>query len=127
MKLAVVGSRGIFLRPYEILSILKELKIPMPTEIISGGASGVDTSARNFAKYYGIKLTEYIPEWSRYGKSAGFRRNKLIVDDAQQVLAIWDGVSKGTQHSINLAREAGKPVYIHKPLNAIRGIQSTYK
>lgn len=46
-----------------------------------------------------------------YGQAA-YARNRLIVQEADLVLAFWDGKSKGTKHSIDLAHELDKPVTV---------------
>ena len=60
MKVAVIGSRGIK------LDNLGDYLPDDLTEIVSGGAKGVDTTAREYATEHGIKLTEFLPEYSRY-------------------------------------------------------------
>lgn len=82
------------------------------TEIISGGARGVDRLGEKFAKIGNIKLTVIKPNWKKYGKKAGFLRNKEMVDKADALIAIWDGKSKGTKHTIDLARKKGIPIYL---------------
>ena len=47
-----------------------------------------------------------------YGRSAGFKRNALIVAESDEVVAFWDMKSKGTKSTIDLATKAGKPVRI---------------
>ena len=92
MKVAVIGSRGITvpdLTPY-----LPE----NTTEIVSGGAKGVDSCAKEYALAHGIPLTEFLPEYSRYGRSAPLKRNFQIIEYADFVLAFWDGQSRGTNH-----------------------------
>jgi hypothetical protein len=42
----------------------------------------------------------------------GSRRNKLIVENSDLVIAFWDGVSRGTESSIDLAKKMGKTLYI---------------
>lgn len=64
MKVAVIGSRG-----YEVDNLGDYLP-PETTEIVSGGARGVDTSARKYALAHNIKLTEFLPEYDKYGRSA---------------------------------------------------------
>jgi hypothetical protein len=108
MKLAVVGSRTF--RNYEKLSSVLEgyhrnEKIEL---IISGGAEGADSMAEKWAKEKGIPTAIYYPDWQRFGKKAGFLRNKSIVKDADMVIAFHDGESKGTSHSIGLAKEFNK-------------------
>lgn len=104
MKLAVVGSRGIAECDLESL-------IPLETtEIISGGARGVDTLAAEYARKRGIPVREFFPDYERYGRKAPLIRNEQIVDACDQVLAIWDGRSSGTMYTVRLARSLGKPV-----------------
>jgi len=85
-----------------------------PTHIVSGSARGVDTLARFFAQTRGIEFTEYIADWERYGKRAGFMRNCVMVGAADAVIAVWDGESPGTKHSIDYAITRGKKVFVFK-------------
>ena len=109
MKVAVVGSRGLH---------VEDLGRYLPadtTEIVSGGAVGVDTSAREYALAHGLLLTEFRPDYSRYGRSAPLRRNRQIVDYADLVLLFWDGSSHGTRHVLNLCRFLSKPHRLFSP------------
>ena len=63
MKIAIVGSRSI------TVNNLGDYLPGNTTEIVSGGAIGVDRSARNYAKTHNIKLKEFLPEYERYGWS----------------------------------------------------------
>ena len=106
MKVAVIGSRSITVYPLEEV-------LPTDTEeIISGGARGVDTLAREYAQAHGIPCTEIRPDYARYGKGAPLRRNLEIIEKADLVIALWDGKSTGTAHTIRKCREIGKPVVI---------------
>ena len=101
MKIAIVGSRSI--------SIDIEEYIPPCDEVVSGGAIGIDTCAKEFAEKKGIKLTVFVPEYSLYGRAAPIVRNKKIVDYADEIIAFWDGKSKGTLSVIKYAQKTGKP------------------
>ena len=106
MRLAIIGSRTIH---------IKNLKDHLPdgiTEIISGGAKGVDTSAREYALTHNIKLTEYLPDYRRYGRAAPLKRNMEIIKNADLVLAFWDGKSKGTKFVIEQCTSLGIPIHI---------------
>ena len=106
MKVAVIGSRNL---------IVQDLKRYLPeevTEIVSGGAKGVDTSAKEYADAQGIKLTEFLPEYGRYGRGAPLKRNISIVEYADLVLAFWDGKSRGTKFVIDECKKRNKPVRI---------------
>ena len=106
MKLAIIGSRGISdfdLEPYVSESV---------TEIVSGGAKGIDTAARLLAERRGLKLTEFLPEYGVYGRRAPLCRNERIAAYADAVLAVWDGKSRGTAHTVKLFKDAKKPAEI---------------
>ena len=80
--------------------------------IISGGAYGADKLAEIYAKKYGYKMIIHYPEWDKYGKSAGYIRNKLIINDSDIIIAFWDNKSKGTKLSIDLAKKYNKKFII---------------
>lgn len=110
MKLAIVGSRNF--NNYDLLCDLLESKKVKITTIISGGAVGADSLGKKFAMENNINYIEYLPNWSTHGKSAGYIRNKLIIENSDAVLAFWDGISKGTKHSIDIAISLKKPIKI---------------
>ena len=109
MKLAIIGSRFV-----QNVNIEAELK-SIPDTIVSGGAIGVDTCAQEFAKKHGLKLIIYYPDYTKYGgKTAPLKRNELIVQECDCLLAFWDGTSKGTKYTIDYAQKLGKPIKIVK-------------
>lgn len=106
---AVVGSRD--------FSALKKVReyvdsLPKSTIIISGGARGVDRAAENAAKDRKLGTLIFYPDWTVDGKSAGIKRNEKIVSYADELVAFWDGQSRGTWNSIERARKKGIPVTI---------------
>ena len=94
MKVAVVGSRNL------TINNLGDYLPKDTTEIVSGGARGIDRCAREYAKSHNIKLTEFLPAYERYGRSAPLKRNLQIIRYADIVLAFWDGKSHGTRFVI---------------------------
>lgn len=112
-KLAVVGSRDVdqYEVVKEILDTIYEYN-PEISAVVSGGARGIDAYGAQWAKENGLELTEYIPDWNKHGRGAGFVRNELIIKDADYVCAIWDGVSRGTLNSIDLARKYKKKLLV---------------
>ena len=108
MTLAIIGSRNC--PAVDIEEYLDE----MPDAIVSGGAKGADTYAREFAIKKGIRLIEHLPDYSKYGRVAPLVRNRLIIDDCDKVLAFWDGKSRGTKQTIDYAESKGKPIKIIK-------------
>ena len=107
MKVAVIGSRNL---------TIDDLGRYLPaetTEIVSGGARGVDTSAREYAMANSIRLTEFLPEYERYKKGAPLKRNLQIIEYADMVVAFWDGKSKGTKFVIDNCNKIGKKVIVY--------------
>ena len=108
MKVAVIGSRSLTVRN------LEEYLPQGVTEIVSGGAKGIDTCAREYAQREGLKLTEFLPDYQRYGHSAPLRRNLEIIRYADEVIAFWDGQSHGTRFVIVECRKQGKKVTVYR-------------
>lgn len=106
-KLAVVGSRSI--TDYSFIKRLLDRKLDSIECIISGGARGVDTLAERWANENRIPIKVFPADWDRWGKRAGYIRNETIIKECDICLAIWDGQSKGTLHSVNLCKKYKKP------------------
>ncbi len=115
MKIAVIGSRDLQVRD------LENYLPTETTEIVSGGARGVDTSARIYAREKGLPITEFLPDYNQYGKIAPLMRNLEIIDYADEVYAFWDGVSRGTKFVIENCRRKKKKVHIFMIKSEERG------
>ena len=106
MKLAIIGSRS-------ITDVNVGEYMPQDvSEIVSGGARGVDTLAKNYAEKIGLKYTEFLPDYNRYKRGAPIKRNVEIAEYSDAVLAFWDGESNGTSRTIKLFQERNKPVIL---------------
>jgi len=113
MKIAIVGSRTF--NGYDLLEkTICNKMVGSINLIVSGGARGADYLAERFAKKHNIPIQIFQAEWDKYGKGAGYIRNKLIIENVDIVFAFWDGKSKGTKHSIELAKEYNKKLFIIK-------------
>ena len=112
MKVIVVGSRSIC--NYSFVSASIDSSGFLISEIISGVAKGVDLLGEKYAREHNIPIKQFYPDWNKYGKSAGFIRNKQMVDYADAVICIWDGVSKGTKHTIDLAKKYNKKLRVFR-------------
>ena len=106
MKTAIIGTRT-FENYTQLCEIIDNLE-HKPTEIISGGAMGADALAERYAKENDLPLIVFKANWEKHGKAAGPFRNQTIVENCEQLVAFWDGQSKGTNHSIKTARAKGK-------------------
>lgn len=109
MKVAVIGSRSLFVR--DLSKYLPE----GTTELVSGGARGVDTSAREYARANGLPIKEFLPDYASFGQGAPLKRNITIIEYADVVLAFWDGKSRGTKFVIDNCKKMGKPVKVFLP------------
>lgn len=106
MKLAIVGSRTLTVRHLERF-------VPANvSEIVSGGALGIDRCAAAFAEARQIPLTEFLPDYERFGRGAPLKRNLQIVDYADEVLVFWDKTSRGSAFVIDACKKAQKPVHV---------------
>lgn len=106
MKLAIVGSRSC--PPINIASFLPFV----PDAIVSGGAIGADSYAKDYALKNGITLVEFLPDYKKYGKKAPILRNIQIVDNSDFLLAFWNGNSRGTKFTIDYAIKQGVAVRV---------------
>lgn len=118
IKIAVIGSRAGYPKdPAEMIEELLKVENLNKNEIIivSGGARGVDSIAESWARSNNVETLIFPADWKNLGKGAGYIRNVQIIDSADIVLAIWDGQSRGTRHSLYLSRRSGKKVYLVNP------------
>ena len=118
VRLLVAGSRTIQDYAQVCQAIQQGLQVLGLTrtdiaDLISGHASGVDQLAERWARNEqpAIPITEMRPEWYKYGKGAGLRRNSDMVHIASAVICIWDEMkglrttpSSGTADTIRKAR-----------------------
>jgi len=119
-KIAIVGSRDF---PDKRLVIDYVNSLPEGTEVVTGGARGVDTWAEEAARLKGLTVTVFLPYFKRpghkyfgrYAKWHFFARNDEIVDYCDKLVAFWDGKSKGTNDTIKKAQKKEKEVIIKEP------------
>ena len=112
MKVAIVGSRNIkdTEKVYELIC----REIPRNcTEIVSGGAVGVDTLAERYAREHGLAMTVFLPEYERYGKNATLLRNTDIVNHADAVYVFMHNESRGSADTASKCLAFGKPVKVY--------------
>ena len=112
MNIAIIGSRDF--NDYElIVSEIKKLDLHTDDiKIVSGGAKGADRLGEKYADDNNYEKIIYKAEWKRYGGGAGIIRNRLIIKESDIVIAFWDGKSKGTKSSIEIAKKLNKTLVI---------------
>ena len=117
MKTIIAGGRDI--EDYQlVLDAISESGFEI-SHIVSGGARGADSLGERYAKENEIPITIYYAQWKKYAsfgqtKRAGTDRNKLMSENAEALIAIWDGESTGTANMIDNAHKKGLKVYVKK-------------
>jgi hypothetical protein len=115
MKTIVAGSREI--TDYQLVwdAIYS---CPWITEIVSGGARGVDLLGEKAAASFGIPVKVFpvtSADWEKFGKAAGIMRNQQMAEYADALIAIWDGESTGTWNMIKESEKRKMKVHIVRP------------
>ena len=111
-KLMVCGSRTIVDEQW-IFSKLNELfALHKDMVVLSGGAAGVDSIGEKWADLHNVPIEHFLPDWKKYGRSAGPRRNKIMVERADYIICFWDGKSRGTASTVKYTQNCGKPLRI---------------
>ena len=113
MITVVAGSRSV--RESEVFEALS--RCPWVNEIssvVSGTAYGADRAGEKWAEQRNIEVIKFPAEWNKYGLSAGPRRNREMAENADALVAIWDGVSRGTESMIHAARRCKLRMMIYR-------------
>ena len=125
MRILVCGGREYGKVRYEHESVLRAILslLPSPTDdpdtwlpdctIIAGGATGVDSAARDFAVVNWTGYEEYRADWSKYGRAAGPIRNaEMLAEGRPDVVIAFPG-GRDTADMVSKARAAGVRVLIY--------------
>ena len=126
MKLAVIGSRSLDDQG-PLYKALDDYREQYPNLVIlSGGARGVDLMSDKYARSFCLdhvcfKPYHLVDNKAPYTVRYFFIRNKQIVDNADMVLAYWDGKSGGTKSGITYAQKRNMDLQvIDKDNNSFR-------
>lgn len=110
MKTIIAGSRNI--DEYRAILDAVEASGFSITEVVSGGARGIDTLGERYAQEKGIPVKVFPADWESYGRKAGIVRNQEMANYAEALIAIWDGNSPGTYNMIAEAQARNLKVYV---------------
>ena len=111
MRTIIAGSRNS--DDYEIVKEAIASAGWLPTVVISGGAKGVDALGEKWAEDNGIPVERFKPDWKQFGRGAGPVRNRQMAENAEALIALWDGQSRGTGDMIAIAKEVGLKVFVY--------------
>lgn len=112
MKVIIAGGRDY--HNYDtLLEAIKECQFPIST-VVSGGAKGVDALGERYALEMNLQLNIYEADWETHGRAAGPIRNRKMAENAEALIALWDGQSRGTKNMIETAEKKGLLVYVKR-------------
>lgn len=115
MRTIIAGSRD--LTDIDLIDkAIKHFGVKNITEVVSGGARGIDLLAIEWAEKHGILCTKIDADWKKYGKVAGYKRNYVMLEyigKNGQCIVIWDGKSSGSKHMADICKYDGLPVYLY--------------
>lgn len=112
MRLIIAGSRD-FANEAKFEQAMKQFETSQIVCVLSGKCpTGADAMGEKWAAKHNIPLELHPADWARYGKRAGYVRNREMAENADTLVAFWDGSSRGTKMMIDLATEYGLVVYI---------------
>ncbi len=121
MKLIIAGGRDLNVTNTFLVATVTELFPRVITEIVSGGATGIDSCAKEmtdnkfatdyFSQKIKGKFTEFPANWEKHGKAAGPIRNREMAEYGDALLLIWDGESRGSKNMKETMLKLGKPVW----------------
>ncbi len=109
-KVIIAGSRNF--ADYEKLksacdNILPSQYSEPSITILSGTSLGSDSLGERYAHERGYALQRHPADWKKYGKAAGPIRNRQMAENADVLIAFWNGRSKGTKNMIETAKKLG--------------------
>ncbi len=111
MRIAIVGSRH-----YPDLERVEAhvAGLPEGTTLVTGSASGVDAAAIRSARARNLPLVR-LPASLEEGSDPKLaaERNRKLVEQADVLVAFWDGSSEGTRHTVDRALDAGKEIHVY--------------
>lgn len=121
MKIIIAGGRKVLEYRHVIDGVVNSgywRKHNASIEVVCGMALGADMLGFEFARRNGLVVHEFYADWAGQGRAAGHIRNadmgKFAKAHGGKLLALWDGVSRGTKGMIEWAQKNELPYYIHR-------------
>lgn len=116
-KFRVIVAGGRDFNDYTLLRekldfYLRKLSSTHEIVIICGKARGADSLGEQYAIEHGYSVDAYPADWVKHGKSAGYIRNTIMAENADALVAFWDGQSRGTKHMIETAHKKNLKVRV---------------
>ena len=114
-KVVVAGGRDFTnynLLKKKVDNILSQKKLTHKILILSGKSIGADCLGEIYALENNLEILSYPADWDKFGKKAGVKRNAEMINDADALIAFWNGNSRGTKYMIDIATKKGKMIRV---------------
>lgn len=114
-KVVVAGGRDFTnynLLKEKVDNILSQKKLTHKILILSGKSIGADCLGEIYALENNLEILSYPADWGKFGKKAGVKRNAEMINDADALIAFWNGNSQGTKYMIDIATKKGKMIRV---------------
>jgi predicted Rossmann fold nucleotide-binding protein DprA/Smf involved in DNA uptake len=116
-RIGIVGSRdwdNYAFMYHHLTTYLRAHNIfPNSLTIVSGGATGADAYAKQFAETVGCEYKEFPPDYNVASPQRYYDRNRKIVENCDTLIAFTNKLSGGTWHTIKQAKEMGRTVIVY--------------
>lgn len=116
MKTIIFGGREIRMTVQDLDTIVEEARPRIiVTEVVSGGARGMDKLGEAWAKANNIPIKPFYvskDDWLVKGRGAGILRNGDMERYGGAGIGAWDGKTTGTANMIARLIIAEKPLYL---------------
>lgn len=113
MKIIIAGSRDFHVSNAQIHeALVRRGWAGVITHVVCGMARGIDKCGKWYGDERGIPVLQRPANWVRYGPAAGSIRNQLMAEEADGLLAFWNGASSGTSDMILKMIRCKKPVFL---------------
>lgn len=109
MKIIVAGNRTY--KNHEHICAVLDAVVQKRDVVLQGGASGVDRVAQTWARTHGVACRQFEAAWEQLGSAAGRVRNAQMAQEADALIAFWDGESPGTGSMIRCMQVLKKPIF----------------
>lgn len=113
MRIIIAGTREMDYDTahHAIIDALEKIETDGPPTIVSGRGGSVDSAGEMIAKQRGWEVRLFPADWDKHGKAAGPIRNKEMAANADALILVWNGRSRGSLSMLREARAAGLKVY----------------
>lgn len=115
MRVIIAGGRDLLPTVEQVEAAVRASGFAV-TEVVSGACRGVDVAGERWARTEALDLRTFPAQWRRddgsVDYSAGPKRNGVMAEYADALIAFWDGASSGTGDMVRKMQSLGKPVFV---------------